>query len=452
MRSREKCHMWQKTFGDNMEVYRQYYLNQLISRKNNGLIKIITGLRRCGKSYLLFKLYKNYLIDNGVKEEHILQIPLDDLANARYRNPMELDRYVRDAVKNGNQQYYVFIDEIQFVKEIENPWLLGSGETIGFVDVVLGFMKIKNADIYVTGSNSRMLSSDIVTQFRDKGDEIHLYPLCYSELQRAYGSESETVWQEYLTYGGLPRILSLQNRAAKVEYLSNLFEKTYVRDVLERHEINNDKSVLDNLVRIVASSVGALTNPKKISDTFKSKLNLRISQTTVALYLDFFMESFIISRAFRYDVKGRKYIGTPMKFYFTDVGLRNALLGFRQQEENHIMENIVYNELVIRGFSVDVGMVEYRYRNQDGKEIRSQLEVDFVARKDNSQLYIQVALHIDSDEKRKQETASLLRINNSFKKIVVVKDPIIPWIDDDGICYVGIREFLSGSYPDMELV
>ncbi len=435
-----------------MEVKRDYYLNQLISRKDNGLIKVITGLRRCGKSYLLFELYKNYLIDNGVGEEYILLLPLDDAVNARYRNPMELDSYVRAFIREPDQKYYIFIDEIEFVKEIENPWLKGTGETIGFVDVVLGLMKIKNADIYITGSNSRMLSSDIVTQFRDKGDEIHLHPLCYSELVRAYGEDSETVWHEYLTYGGLPRILSLRDRKAKVEYLSNLFDKTYMKDVLERHEIKNDKSVLDNLIRIVASSVGALTNPKKISDTFGSNLNIKINQTTVDTYLDYFVESFIINKAFRYDVKGRKYIGTPLKYYFSDVGLRNALLEFRQQEENHIMENIIYNELLIRGYSVDVGMVEHRYCSEDGKDVRAQLEVDFIAKLGDSQIYVQSALNIDSLEKREQETASLLKINNSFKKIVVVKDAIVPWTDENGICYVGIREFLSGKYPEMEMV
>ncbi len=435
-----------------MEVKRDYYLNQLISRKDNGLIKVITGLRRCGKSYLLFELYKNYLIDNGVGEEYILLLPLDDAVNARYRNPMELDSYVRAFIREPDQKYYIFIDEIQFVKEIENPWLKGTGETIGFVDVVLGLMKIKNADIYITGSNSRMLSSDIVTQFRDKGDEIHLHPLCYSELVRAYGEDSETVWHEYLTYGGLPRILSLRDRKAKVEYLSNLFDKTYMKDVLERHEIKNDKSVPDNLIRIVASSVGALTNPKKISDTFGSNLNIKINQTTVDTYLDYFVESFIINKAFRYDVKGRKYIGTPLKYYFSDVGLRNALLEFRQQEENHIMENIIYNELLIRGYSVDVGMVEHRYCSEDGKDVRAQLEVDFIAKLGDSQIYVQSALNIDSLEKREQETASLLKINNSFKKIVVVKDAIVPWTDENGICYVGIREFLSGKYPEMEMV
>lgn len=435
-----------------MQVKRDYYLNQLISRRDNGLIKIITGLRRCGKSYLLFELYKKYLIEEGVDENHILMLPLDDIVNARYRNPVELDSYVRNFIKDRNQRCYIFIDEIQFVKEIENPWLPETGEMIGFVDVVLGLMKIKSADIYITGSNSKMLSSDIVTQFRDKGDEIHLHPLCYSELVRAYGENSEKVWREYLTYGGLPRVLSLQDRKAKVEYLSNLFEKTYMKDVLERHNIKNDKSILDNLIRIVASSIGALTNPKKISDTFGSKLNIKINQTTVDNYLDYFIESFIVDKAFRYDVKGRKYIGTPLKYYFSDIGLRNALLEFRQQEENHIMENIIYNELVIRGYSVDVGMVEHRYRNEEGKEIRAQLEVDFIAKRGDRQIYVQSALNVDSTEKRKQETASLLKINNSFKKIVVVKDAIIPWTDEEGICYVGIREFLSGKYPEIEMV
>lgn len=433
-----------------MEAGRDFYLKQLIAKKNNGLIKVITGIRRCGKSYLLFELYYRYLIGCGVEGSHIIRLSLDDAYGARYRNPLELDQFIRNKVSDNDGGYYVFIDEIQFVKEIENPWLPGTGDKIGFVDVLLGLMKLPNVDIYITGSNSKMLSSEIVTQFRDKGDIIHIYPLSYSEICRVYGENSEEVWNNFFTYGGMPRLLALENAKDKKSYLSGLFENTYMKDVLERHQIKNDKSVLDDLIKIIASDIGALTNPRKISDTFKSRRGISISQNTVDTYLDYFIEAFILSKAFRYDIKGRKYIGTPMKYYFSDIGLRNALLEFRQQEENHIMENILYNELIIRGYSVDVGVVEYRYKNETGKEVKSQLEVDFVAKNENHQIYVQSALHIDSPEKRKQETASLERIPDFFKKIVVVKDQIIPWTDEKGINYVGIREFLSGNYVDME--
>ena len=435
-----------------MRVERDYYLRKLIARKDNGLIKIITGIRRCGKSYLLFELFGDYLVKNGVAESCILKLALDDAANARFRNPLELDRQVRGFVSGKSQRCYIFLDEIQFVRDIENPWLPGSGEKIGFVDVVLGLMKLPNADIYITGSNSRMLSSDIVTQFRDKGDEIRVYPFSYSELCRVRGGDSESVWQDYYTYGGMPRVAALPDRRSRVDYLTNLFENTYLKDVLERYSIKADKSVLDALIRVIASSVGSLSNPQKISATFKSSLGISISSTTVEKYLDCFVESFLVSRAYRYDVKGRKYIGTPLKYYFCDVGLRNALLEFRQQEENHIMENILYRELCIRGYSVDVGMVEHRHRNEENKDVRTQLEVDFIAKGGDEQLYIQSALHVDSDEKRRQETASLLRIQDSFRKIVVVREPIVPWTDESGIRYVGVREFLGGGYPGMELI
>ena len=435
-----------------MRIQRDYYLNKLINRKDNGLIKVITGIRRCGKSYLLFELYDEYLRKTGVSEDHILKLALDDASNARYRNPMELDKIVRDFITDKTAKYYIFLDEIQFVKEIDNPWLPGGGEKIGFVDVVLGLMKIPNADIYITGSNSRMLSSDIVTQFRDKGDIVRVYPFSYSEFCRANGGDSENTWRDYYTYGGMPRLAALPDRKSKIDYLANLFENTYMKDVLERYGIKAEKSVLDTLIRLIASSVGSLSNPKKISDTFKSSAGLAINSVTVDKYLDCFIDSFLINKVHRYDVKGRKYIGTPMKYYFTDIGLRNALLEFRQQEENHIMENILYNELCIRGYSVDVGMVEYRHRTDDGKDIRTQLEVDFIAKSGDTQIYIQSALHVDTPEKRQQEIHSLTRIPNSFKKIVVVREPIAPWTDENGICYIGIREFLCGSYPEMEMV
>ena len=434
-----------------MKIERDYYLNQLLERKNNGLVKVITGLRRCGKSFLLFDLYYNYLIEHGVLADNILMLPLDEATNAKYRNPLELDGYIREFVNLHNGEKYVFLDEIQFVRDIENPWLKGSGETVGFVDVVLGLMKLPDTDIYITGSNSRMLSTDIVTQFRDRGDEIRVNPFSYSEVCRIFGENSEKTWQEFYTYGGMPRVFSLADRKSKIDYLSGLFANTYMRDILERNRIN-DKSVLDSLIRIIASSVGSLTNPTKISDTFKSEIKISVGNDSISKYLDWFIDAFLLKKVYRYDVKGRKYIGTPMKYYFSDVGLRNALLNFRQQEENHIMENIIYNELVIRGYSVDVGMVESRFRDSENKFVRKQHEVDFIARYGDSIMYIQSALNVDSAEKRMQETESLLKIPDSFRKIVVVKDAIIPWTDDKGIQYVGVREFLSGNYPGMVMI
>ena len=434
-----------------MVIKRDKYLEQLIRKKGNGLIKIITGIRRCGKSYLLFELYHSYLNSIGVKDKYIIELSLDDDVNAKYRNPMELSKHIRSMIVEDDAEYYVLLDEIQQVKEIENPWLNDEKEKIGFVDVLLGFMKIKNADIYVTGSNSKMLSSDIVTQFRDRGDEVRLYPLSYREFYEAFENNKssrggsygkEEAWKEYYTYGGLPRIMALNTHKEKSDYLQNLFRNTYMKDVLERHIIKNDKQVLDDLIDIVSSAVGSLTNPSKLSDTFKTKKKISISSTTIGNYLEFLEEAFIIDTARRYDIKGKKYIGSPVKYYFADCGLRNARLNFRQQEENHIMENILFTELKARGFSVDVGVVEYRHTDRNGKEVRSQLEVDFVANDGGKTYYIQSAQNIDEDKKRSQEINSLKRIPDSFKKIVVVKDDIMPWHDDNGILYLGIKEFL----------
>ncbi len=435
-----------------MLIQRDYYLNKLISKHKNGLVKIITGVRRCGKSTLLFSLYYDYLRSQGIPENRIITLQLDDIGNARYRNPFELDKYIRDRVQDNGNKYYVFIDEIQFVREISNPWIDHSDDTIGFTDVILGLLQINNIDLYITGSNSRMLSKDVLTQFRDRGDEIKLHPFSYSEYCKARQGDSETVWRDYLTYGGLPRIMQLQDPAEKSSYLVNLFENTYIQDVLERNKIKNEKEVLDDLIRIVASSVGSLTNPHKIANTFKSRKNISINSNTVSLYLDHFIDAFLINKAYRYDVKGRKYIGTPLKYYFIDQGLRNALLNFRQQEENHIMENIIYNELILRGYHVDVGAVNHRYRDSTGKDIKKWLEIDFIASKPSKKVYIQSALNIETREKREQEIASLKKVNDSFKKIVVVRDHIHPWTDEDGINYIGIREFLSGHYVDLEKV
>ncbi len=423
-------------------IKRDKYLSKLISKKENGLIKVITGIRRCGKSYLLFEIYKDYLISNGVTEENIIGLALDETANAKYRNPFELDEYIKSKIADKNQMYYVFIDEIQKVSDIQNPYVNDPDATVGFADVLLGLMKIKNVDLYVTGSNSKMLSSDILTEFKDRGDEIRVAPLSYREFYEAYQGDKHSAWKEYFTYGGMPLAVSKKTHEEKSKYLKDLFKKTYITDVVERNHIRKDVTVLEDLLNIVSSSIGSLTNSAKLSKTFKSVKQIDISDVTIDKYLDCFIDAFILEKAERYDIKGRKYIGSPLKYYFSDVGLRNARLNFRQQEENHIMENIIYNELLYREFDVDVGVVEVNGKNEQGKSQRTQLEVDFVANKDSKRYYIQSALNIDSAEKREQETKSLNKISDSFKKIVVVREDIIPWHDEQGILYIGVEQFL----------
>lgn len=425
-----------------MVIKREKFLNKLILKKGNGLIKIITGIRRCGKSYLLFELYHSYLNSIGIEDKYIIELSLDEDTNAKYRNPIELGNYIRSLIIEKDKNYFIFLDEIQNVKEVSNPWIDDKNEKIGFVDVLLGLMKIKNADVYVTGSNSKMLSSDIVTQFRDRGDEIRLYPLSYKEVFEAVSGNKEQVWKEYYTYGGLPRIMALSSHKEKSDYLQNLFKNTYLKDVIDRHEVRNDKQILDDLISVISSAVGSLTNPNKLSNTFKTVKKVSINSTTIDTYLEYFEEAFIIDTARRYDIKGKKYIGTPVKYYFTDIGLRNACLNFRQQEENHIMENILFIELKARGYNVDVGVVEYRHLDINGKTERAHLEVDFVANDGEKTYYIQSSLNIDEEKKRLQEINSLKRIPDSFKKIVIVKDDIMPWHDDNGILYIGIKEFL----------
>lgn len=425
-----------------MIIKRDRYLQKLIAKKDNGLIKIITGIRRCGKSFLLFNLYHEYLNSVGIDDGHIIEIALDEAMNARYRNPMELDAYIRSKVKDSSQRYYIFIDEIQMTVSIPNPYINDKSARIGFVDVLLGLMKIRNADIYVTGSNSRMLSSDIMTEFRGRGDEIRVSPLTYGEFYSAFEGDKRHAWREYYTYGGMPLILSQKSHEEKSKYLKDLFAKTYVTDVLEHNRIANDQSVLEDLLNVVSSSVGSLTNPTKLSNTFKSVKHTQISSNTISKYLDFFIDAFIMRKAQRYDIKGKRYINSLMKYYFTDVGLRNARLNFRQQEENHIMENVIFNELAAREFDIDVGVVEYNHLDEKGKKVRTQLEVDFVANNGSRRYYIQSAFSIDSEEKRKQEINSLVRVPDSFRKIVVVRDDILPWHDDNGILYVGIEQFL----------
>lgn len=425
-----------------MVIDRDRYLKKLIAKKENGLIKVITGIRRCGKSFLLFELYHEYLNSIGVSDDHIIELALDEAVNARYRNPLELDKYIREKIADRRQKYYVFIDEIQKVSVIQNPYLDSEDATIGFVDVLLGLMKIKNADLYVTGSNSRMLSSDILTEFKDRGDEIRVNPLTYREFYSAFEGEKRHAWREYYTYGGMPLVLSKKTHEEKSKYLKDLFTKTYISDVIEHNRILNDQTVLEDLLNIVSSSVGSLTNPTKLSNTFQSVKQVSVTPYTIGKYLDYFIDAFLMYKAYRYDIKGKKYIDTPLKYYFTDVGLRNARLNFQQQEENHIMENIIFNELVAREFDVDVGVVEYNYADENGKKIRTQLEIDFVANKGSGRYYIQSALTVSDEEKRRQETNSLNRVKDSFKKIVVVKDDIIPWHDEQGILYIGIEQFL----------
>lgn len=421
---------------------REQYLKEIISKKDNGRIKIITGLRRSGKSVLLFQLYREWLLGEGVKEDQIIALALDILENARYRNPLELDKYVRDHMVDPKKRYYIFIDEIQFVSEIQNPYVDNEDAKITFIDVILGFMHMDNADVYVTGSNSKMLSSDILTQFRDRGDEIRVYPLSFAEFYNEYEGDKRGAWQDYYTYGGMPLATSLESHEEKSRYLKDLFDRTYIKDVLERHEIKNDTEVLDILLDVLASGIGSLTNPSKLANTFKSERKIGIGSETIEKYIGYFEESFLIEKAVRYDVKGRKHIGTPAKYYYIDLGLRNARLGFRQLEETHIMENVLYNDLIRRGMNVDVGVVEYNTKDADGKKIRKQLEVDFVVNQGGKRFYIQSALSIADPDKKEQEIESLKRIPDSFSKMVVVRDYLKPWQDENGITYVGIEQFL----------
>lgn len=425
-----------------MQYARKQYMDQLIRKRDNGRVKVITGLRRSGKSYLLFTLYRDYLKNEGIADSEIIGLPLDELSNAKYRNPFELDKYVRERIVDVAKRYYVFIDEIQFVTEEPNPYVSDPSAKITFIDVVLGLMKIPNADIYVTGSNSNMLSSDILTQFRDRGDEIRVNPLSYAEVYEHYEGDRRYAWRDYFTYGGVPLVWSLETHEERSRYLQELFSRTYIRDILERHKIGNGEEILEILLNVVASGIGSLTNPSKISNTFASERRIRISSDTISKYLDYFIDAYLIQKAVRYDVKGKKYIKTPVKYYFSDPGLRNAKLGFRQLEETHLMENVLYNDLVRRGYNVDVGVVEYNTKDSSGKKIRSQLEVDFVVNRAPERYYIQSALSIEDPDKRMQEVASLIRIPDFFRKIVVVRDFMRPWQDENGIQYVGIEDFL----------
>ena len=382
------------------------------------------------------------MIDDGIGEDQIIELALDEFDNARYRNPFELNRFLKEQISDKSKRYYIFLDEIQFVTEIQNPYVDDPNEKLTFIDVLLGLMKIPGVDIYVTGSNSKMLSSDVLTGFRDRGDEIRVNPLSFAEVYESYQKDKREAWRDFYTYGGMPIVWSLDSHEERSRYLSDLFIRTYIKDVLERHDIKNSSEVLDILLNVPASSIGSLTNPSRLSNTFLSERSLRISPDTIDQYIKYFEDAFILQRAERYDVKRRKYIRTPVKYYYTDVGLRNARLGFRGLEETHLMENVLFNDLVRRGFDVDVGVVEQNIRTEDGKNVRKQLEVDFVVNRGDERCYIQSALSIADPDKRGQEIASLIRIPDSFKKIVVVKDFIKPWRDNYGIQYVGIEDFL----------
>ena len=426
-----------------MVIKRDRYLQQLIDKQLDGRIKIVTGIRRCGKSFLLNNLFRNHLVNAGVPDDQIIMIALDEKAFTRYRNPDELDNYVREICADRSRQYYVLIDEIQMVESIQNPYLPDTPtERIGFVEVLLGLMKLPNVDLYVTGSNSHMLSTDIMTEFKDRGDEIHINPLTFDEFHSVYDGDPRLAWPEYIRYGGMPFVLTRKGHAEKAKYLQDLFSKTYITDVIERHRLRNSQDVLEDLLNYLASSVGSLTNPTKLANTFKTVKQQTISHNTIGNYMNYFAEAYIISKAERYDIKGRKYIGALQKYFYTDPGLRNARLNFRQQEENHIMENILYNELCARGFSVDVGVVEAMVTNAEGKRQRAQLEVDFVCQRDDERYYIQSALTVADEAKRLQETNSLVRITDSFSKIVVVRDYILRSKDENGILYIGIEDFL----------
>jgi len=434
-----------------MNIQRDRYLSQIIAKKNDGMIKIITGIRRCGKSYLLNVLFRQHLMDIGVAEQNIIMLALDEDINAKYRNPLELGKYIREICANKERSFYVLLDEIQKVDSIQNTYLPDNpNEKIGFVDVLLGLKKLDNVDLYVTGSNSKMLSVDILTEFKDRGEEIRVNPLTFDEFCSAYEGESRMAWIEYMMYGGMPFVMSKKGHAEKAAYLKGLFERTYITDVIERNKLRASKDVLEDMLNYLASSVGSLTNATKLENTFKSTKNLIVSHSTISTYIDYFIDAFILKKAERYDIKGRKYIGAQQKYFFSDVGLRNARLNFRQQEENHIMENIIYNELTARGFSVDVGVVDTTVTNAEGKRQRSQLEVDFVCQRGQVRYYIQSALTVADETKRLQEINSLTKIKDSFIKIVVVKDYIIQWRDDSGILYIGIEEFLLNYINTMQ--
>lgn len=407
------------------EVDRKDYIDRLLRKRGNGLIKIITGVRRCGKSYLLFKLFRRKLIEYSVNEDHVIALALDDFSNKKYLNPEELYNYVKNRIID-EEKYYILLDEIQLVDD--------------FVSVLNGFLHITNADVYVTGSNSRFLSSDIITEFRGRGDEIRVYPFSFAEICGISDLDKEKLWTLYCRYGGMPLVWNMDFDDERESYLKNLFEQVYLSDIINRYKLKGHEAV-GILTNVLASSIGSLTNPQRLANTFQSASNLKLSQFTISSYIDYLVDSFLIEKVHRFDVKGRKYIGTPMKYYFVDVGLRNARLNFRQQEENHIMENIICNELLRRRYSVDVGVVPVNEKQED-KYVKKQLEIDFIANKGDKRYYIQSAYEISNEEKLKQELQSFRNVDDSFKKIIIQRTPTKPWYNEQGVLYMSIIDFL----------
>lgn len=409
-----------------MEIRRDIYLNKLISKKHNGLIKVVTGMRRCGKSYLLFNLFKEYLVNEGVNENHIIEIAFDSFENRKYRDPEVLFPYLMEKIAD-NEMYYVLLDEVQMLDDFES--------------VLNSLGRKKNVDVYVTGSNAKFLSKDIITEFRGRGDEVHMYPLTYSEFMSVYDGDKQEGWRDYVLFGGIPLVLGFETADQKSDFLKSLFEETYISDITGRNNIRN-KAELEELLNILSSAIGTLTNPSKLSATFKSVKNKTISKDTIIKYIDYLKDSFIIDSAIRYDIKGKKYINTPSKYYFTDLGLRNARLNFRQVEETHAMENIIFNELKVRGYNVDVGVVVMNEVDKNGKKIRKQLEVDFVCNKGSKRFYIQSAYALPDKEKMEQEQRSLVNTGDGFKKIIITKDAVAPLYNDEGILVMSAYDFL----------
>ena len=409
-----------------MEIKRDRYLNLLISKKHNGLIKVITGMRRCGKSYLLFTLFKDYLLSEGIEKNHIIEIAFDAYENKQYRDPDVLYPYLKEKIKDDGM-YYVLLDEVQLLGEFEA--------------ILNSLTRMKNVDVYVTGSNARFLSKDVITEFRGRGDEVHMYPLSFAEFMSVYPGTKQDGWNEYMLYGGLPLVLSFTTPDQKIAFLKSLFEETYISDIVGRHNIRN-KAELEELLNILSSAIGSLTNPEKLSATFRSVKNKKISSATIRKYIDYLCDSFLIDSAVRYDVKGKKYIDTPMKYYFTDMGLRNARLNFRQLEETHSMENIIFNELKIRGFNVDVGVIIQYDTNEKGNSVRKQLEIDFVCNKGSKRYYIQSAYAIPDQAKMEQEQRSLMLTGDFFKRIIITKDTPAPHYNENGVLIMSVYDFL----------
>ncbi len=409
-----------------MEIKRDRYLNLLISKKHNGLIKVITGMRRCGKSYLLFTLFKDYLLSEGIEKSHIIEIAFDAYENKQYRDPEVLYPYLKEQLKDDGM-YYVLLDEVQLLGEFEA--------------ILNSLTRIKNVDVYVTGSNARFLSKDVITEFRGRGDEVHMYPLSFAEFMSVYPGTKQDGWNEYMLYGGLPLVLSFTTPDQKIAFLKSLFEETYISDIVGRHNIRN-KAELEELLNILSSAIGSLTNPEKLAATFRSVKNKKISSNTIKKYIEYLCDSFLIDSAVRYDVKGKKYIDTPVKYYFTDMGLRNARLNFRQLEETHSMENIIFNELKIRGFNVDVGVIMQYDTNEKGNSVRKQLEIDFVCNKGSKRYYIQSAYAIPDQAKMEQEQRSLMLTGDFFKRIIITKDTPAPYYNENGVLIMSVYDFL----------